>query len=80
MAQLSLSSGKTKRKFTTLSSIQDSISLTATSPKGSIMAGLLAEGDLFVWDKSSNSLSCFVTPLSKMEKQKIDPKIMKGEI
>ncbi len=78
MSQLSLSSGKTKRKFPTLSSIQKRVVLTVSTPSGSHIGGLLLEGDLFVWDKANDNLTTFVTPLSRMENRKMDTLLLKG--
>lgn len=79
MSQLSLSSGKTRRKFPTLSTIQRRIEMTVTSPTGSHMGGLLSEGDLFVWNKGDNVLATFVTPLSKIGSEKYDAASLKGK-
>ncbi len=78
MSQLSLTSGKTKRRFPTLSSIQNRVGLTVSTPSGSHLGGLLLEGDLFVWDKSNDQLTIFVTPLSKMGHGKMDASALKG--
>ena len=78
MSQLSLTSGKTRRKFPTLSSIQNRVGLTVSTPSGSHLGGLLLEGDLFVWDKSNDLLAIFVTPLSRMGNDKIDASSLKG--
>ena len=78
VGQLSLSSGKIRRKFPTLSSIQDRIALTATSPSGSFVGGLLLEGDLFIWDKWRDLLLTFVTPLSRIGTEKMPT--LKGKL
>ncbi len=79
MSQLSLSSGKTRQKFPTLSSIRKKVALTVSSPSGSHIGGILLEGDLFVWDKASDSLTTFVTPLSKMGTRKMDASLLNGD-
>ena len=80
MGQLSLSTGKIRRKFPTLSSVQDRIALTVTSPSGSYLGGLLLEGDIFIWDKCRDMLLTFVTPLSSMGKEKLRPQAHRGEV
>lgn len=65
MSQLSLSTGKTKKKFPSLASIQPQLALTCSSPSGAFLAGLTTNGDLFVWHQPTEVLGTYQSPLSK---------------
>ena len=70
VSQLSLKSGKTKRKLKPLAGVQSQIALTCCSASGSVMAGLTCQGDLFLWHQDSQVLETYISPLSKMTKEK----------
>ena len=65
MSQLSLSTGKTKKKFSSLSSIQAQLTLTCCSPSGAFLAGLTTNGDFFVWHQPTEVLETYQSPLSR---------------
>ena len=77
---MSPTSGKTKRKLHSLASVQSNISLLAHSPNGAYLGGLTAQGDMFLWEKETDIVESFVTPLSRMDSEsvKIDPLAFQG--
>ena len=64
ISQLSLATGKTRRNFPTLASVQSELVRTCTSHSGSVLAGLTLQGHLFVWLQPSRHLTIYTTPLS----------------
>lgn len=64
LCQLSVETGKTVKKFASLSNIQ--ISILSCSSNGAHLAGLISSGDLFIWHKSSDSLDIHLSPFSQM--------------
>ena len=80
ISQVSPTTGKTRRKLPSLASVQSTISLLAHSPNGAYLGGLTAKGDMFLWEKETDIVESFVTPLSRMgsESVKTDPLTFQG--
>ena len=72
--------GKTKRKLPSIASVQSNIALLAHSPSGAYLGGLTVQGDMFLWEKETDILELFVTPLSRMDSEsgKTDPLAFQG--
>ena len=77
---MSPTTGKTKRKLPSLASVQSNISLLAHSPSGGYLGGLTTQGDMFLWEKETDIVKSFVTPLSWMDSEsvKTDPLAFQG--
>ena len=80
ISQVSPTTGKTRRKLPSLASAQSTISLLVHSPNGAYLGGLTARGDMFLWEKETDIVESFVTPLSRMgsESVKTDPLTFQG--
>ena len=80
ISQVSPTTGKTRRKLPSLASVQSTISLLVHSPNGAYLGGLTARGDMFLWEKETDIVESFVTPLSRMgsESVKTDPLTFQG--
>lgn len=64
VSQLSLSTGKTRRNFPSLSRVQSVLALTHVSRSGSVLAGLTVHGHMFTWLQPYHQLATYTTPLS----------------
>ena len=77
---MSPTTGKTKKKLPSLASVQSNIALLAHSPNGAYLGGLTVQGDMFLWEKETDFVESFMTPLSRMDSEsvKTDPLAFQG--
>ena len=75
ISQVSLRTGKTRKKFPSLLQLQSHIALTSTSPDGAYLGGLTINGDFFLWNKATEVLETFVSPLSRLGGEKDKPSV-----
>ena len=71
ISQVSPTSGKTRKKLSSLASVQTNLALITHSPNGVYVGGLNRHGDLFMWRKDIDSFKMYVSPLSKMDKESV---------
>jgi len=64
LCQVSTDTGKTSKKFPAISDLE--ISILSYSPNGVYIGGLLSSGDLFIWNKVSDTLEVHLSPFSKL--------------
>ena len=64
ISQLSPSTGKTKKTFPSLSSIDSCIILTCHSSNGAFLAGITTCGDVFTWQEHTQELWMYSSPFS----------------
>lgn len=64
ISQLSPSTGKTKKTFPSLASIDSRIILTCHSTNGAFLAGITTYGDIFTWREHTQELWTYTSPLS----------------
>ena len=70
ISQLSPSTGKTKKTFPSLASIDSRIILTCHSSNGAFLAGITTFGDVFTWHEHTQELWTYISPLSGQETNK----------